>query len=313
MGAVKIIAYLLAIFFIANAALIAVYYFYNNSEKISEVLQIVGYNSGAEKNVNASNELAQFSQDMRFNHNVISFYINPECEESKVTRMHRAFSIINEETGIISFKPAEEISADILVGCSQDSYESEKNVFVSGEGGPTSYFELSFYPMIMKGKVLLYNEDSCDYPITELHELFHVLGFEHINKSNLIMYPYINCNQEINPELIKKLKQLYSIEPLAELYFSNISAVKTGNYLNFSVQINNEGLFDAENVNLKVLDSENKEIDSFAFEKLPIGTSSTFSVTYLRLPSSSTSRIKLFLDYSGKEYNKNNNLVELSV
>jgi len=311
MGLIKIIAYLIAILFIVNSAIIAVYYL--SPEKITEGLRAIGYNPGLEKNINASSELVQFSPNMRFNHNAISFFINPECSQEKITRIYRAFSIITEETRIITFKPADEASADILVGCSKDSYESEKNVFVAGEGGPTEYFDLSFYPLILKGKVLLYNEDSCDYPITELHELFHVFGFGHINKSEYIMYPYVKCEQKINPELTNKLKELYSIEPLPELYFSNITALKTGRYLNFSVQINNEGLKEAEHIKLKVSDEKYNDLGSFDFKSLPVGTSNMFYVTYLKLQSDDTKKINLILDYPGKEYNKYNNILELSV
>ncbi|MEK6879657.1 MAG: CARDB domain-containing protein, partial [Nanoarchaeota archaeon] len=141
---------------------------------------------------------------------------------------------------------------------------------------------------------------------------FHVFGFDHINKSEFIMYPYVDCKQEINPMLIAKLKELYSVEPLAELYFTNISATKTGSYLNFRVQVNNDGLVDAENFYLK-LQADNEEIDSFDFKLIPIGTSSLFYVTNEKLPSSTTNKIKLVLEYSGKEYNKANNVVELSV
>lgn len=313
MGLIKIIAYLIAIFFIANSVLFGMYYFSGGDGKISELLQVVGYNPGIPKNVNASSSLAMFESNMRFNHNTLTFFINSACEKNKITRMYQAFSIVTEQTEIILFKPAkDEASADILIGCTQDAYQFEKNVFASGEGGPTEYYSLDFYPLILKGKILLYNEDSCDYPITELHELFHVLGFDHINNPNLIMYPYVGCKETVNPELIAKLKELYSIEPLAELYFSNISASKTGSYLNFRVQINNDGLIAAENFYLKLY-VDNAEIDSFDFKLVPVGTSNMFYITNEKLPSSAVNRIKLVIEYSGKEYNKANNVVELSV
>ncbi len=309
MGLIKIIAYLIAIFFIANAVVFGMYYFSQNPA--SEIFQSIGYNPGIQKNVNASSEVVQFEPNMRFNHNTITFFINPNCDDEKEIRMMKAFSIITNMTEIIFFKPASEKDADVVIGCSKDSYETEKNVFVSGEGGPTEYFNLAMYPLILKGKVLLYEKSSCDYSITELHELLHVFGFDHINKSEFILYPYIDCKQTINPEVIKMLKELYSVEPLPELYFTNISAVKTGRYLNFSVQINNEGLIDANGVTLEVYSGDEK-IDSFDLKNIEVGISQQFYVTNLKIPSD-TAKIKLEIIYAGKEFKKDNNIAELVV
>ena len=310
MGWVKIIAYLIAVFFIINAVIFGMYLFSENPS--SEILNAVGYNSGVQREISAGSEVVQFEKNMRFNHNTLSFFINSDCDQSKKMRMMRAFSEVQSQTEIILFRPAEESVADILIGCSEESYETEKNTFISGEGGPTEYFNLTMYPLIKKGKILLYQESSCDYPITELHELFHVFGFDHINKSQYIMYPYIDCKQIINPELINQLKEIYSIEPLPELYFMNVSAVKTDNYLNFSVQINNDGLNDAENVNLNVY-ADNEKVDNFDLKTIAIGSGQVFYVNNLKLPSSNIKTVKLEIYYSGKEYKKDNNVIELSV
>ena len=310
MGIVKIIAYLIAIFFIANAVVFGMYYFSENPP--SEILKSIGYNPGIQKEINASGEVVQFEPNMRFNHNDISFFMNADCDDKKRTRMMEAFSQIMTETGIISFKPANENSADILIGCSKENYETEKNVFISGEGGPTEYFNLAMYPIIMKAKILLYKDSSCNEPITELHELLHVFGFDHINKAEFILYPYVECKQEINPQVISEIKRLYSIEPKAELYFTNVTAVKTGSYLNFSVQVNNEGLLDANGVSLEV-DANNQKIDSFDLKNIEIGIGQKFYVTNLKLPSSTVDKIIIKIIYSGIEYKKDNNNVELSV
>jgi len=233
----------------------------------------------------------------------------------KVNRLKTAFFIIHQETGVIDFYPIEDESkADILVGCSSNSYETEKNVFVAGEGGPTSYLDLNLYPVILKGKVLLYQkeESKCKKPITELHELFHVFGFDHINNKSLIMYPYVGCEQEINPDLIKKLIEIYSIKPLAELYFSNATVVKTGVYLNFSVQVSNEGLKDIKNVELEVYE-EGKKLDSFNLGDIEMGASQKFMVGNLKLFSVNAKSIRLEIKASQEEYNKENNVINIGV
>jgi len=292
-------------------------YLYQNlpGEEISLKIKNLGLNQN--KNfelplVNASGEIIQFFPNMRFNHNNLTYFINPECSQEKVNRMNQAFSIIAQETAIISFTQDSEENADILIGCSIDSYETEKNVFIAGEGGPTKIMNLSVYPLILRGKVMLYNESSCDYPITELHELFHVFGFDHINNSETIMYPYVGCNQKINPEMIEKIKELYSIPAEAEIYFEKINASKRGIYLDFDVMIRNEGLIDAKNITLDVY-SENKKIDSFDVGSLESGEGTNFNVGNLKLTSRNAENIKMILTTETDEYNLENNLAELKV
>jgi len=311
MGIVKIIVYLIGIFFIANAVIFGTYYFSENPP--SEILKSIGYNPGIQKEINASTEVIQFESNMRFNHNSISFFMGQDCDDKKHVRMMKAFSQVMIETdNLITFKPADKISADITIICSEENFETEKNVFISGEGGPTEYFNLSFYPLIRKAKIILAKDSSCDEPITELHELLHVFGFDHINKAEFILYPYIECKQKINPELISEIKRIYSIEPKAELYFTNVTAVKTGSYLNFSVQVRNEGLLNAEAVSLEVY-ANNKKIDTFDLKNIEIGIGQKFYVTNLKLPSSNVDRVIIKIIYSGTEYKKDNNEVELSV
>jgi len=261
---------------------------------------------------NVSGELLQFFPNMRFNHNNITYFINSECSEDKKERMNLAFSIIENETEIITFNPDSEENADILVGCSFDSYETEKNVFIAGEGGPTKILNLSVYPLILRGKVILYNETSCDYPITELHELFHVFGFDHINDAKTIMYPYSKCNQKINPEMIETIKELYSTPALAEIYFENITASKKGVYLDFNITARNEGLIEAKNITLEVY-SEEKKIGSFGLGNLNPGEGTGFNVKNLKLSSRNAEKIKMLIVTETSEYNTDNNEAELEI
>jgi hypothetical protein len=159
---------------------------------------------------------------------------------------------------------------------------------------------------------VLYNESSCDYPITELHELFHVFGFDHINDSRTIMYPYSGCEQRINPEMIEKIKEIYSIRPKAELYFENITASKKGIYLDFNVTVKNEGLIEAENIFLEIY-SEEKKIDSFDLGGLKPGEGTSFNVKNLKLTSRNAKNVKMLVVTKTEEYNTENNAAELEI
>jgi hypothetical protein len=317
MKTISLILNIVLIVVLVNLIAIAGFLIYQNYPRAAEVLHVVNYNSAIPNiPVNASPEVVQFIPKMRFNHNKLSYFISKDCSEEKIQRMLEAFEIVTNKTEIIKFYSTKnEKGSDILIGCSSNSYETEKNVFIAGEGGPTSYINLSLYPVIARGKIILYNETSCknnELPVTELHELFHVFGFDHINKTEDIMYSYVDCKQKINPELINMLVDLYSIEPLPELYFINITAIKTGIYLNFSVGIANDGLMDAENVSLEVYSGENK-IDSFNLENIEFGTSTSFYVRNLKLPSFDTNKIDFNIILSQNEFNKNNNFAEVGV
>jgi hypothetical protein len=297
--------------------LAAGFFLYKYYPRAAEVLNIQVGNIGIDipaKQVNASSELKQFVPNMRFNHNSISYFISSNCDSEKQQRFTQALDIIHSEVGIISFYQTgnQEIS-DIELSCSQESLQTEKNVFVAGEGGPTKYINLSIYSVILKGNVVLYQKSQCGYPITELHELFHVSGFDHINNKSLIMYPYVDCKQIIPPELIKKLKELYSQEPLAELYFVNASAVKSGIYLNFSVEIRNEGLIDANNIFLDVNNEEGNTLKSFNLDNIGFGSGQTFTVSYLKLNSPNVRNIEFIIRTEQKEFSKENNVLKASI
>jgi hypothetical protein len=190
---------------------------------------------------------------MRFNHNKLSYFII-DCDDKKISRLEDAFSMITEQTGNLFFyRTNYEEKADIDVSCSAVNIEKDERVLIAGEGGPSKFFSSNLYSPILKGRIILYKESSCKMPITELHEIFHVLGFDHVNNSKIIMYPYVNCKQEIDSEMISILRQLYSIQAKAELYFFNVSIIKSGIYLNFSVNVNNDGLIMQRMLSLKFI------------------------------------------------------------
>jgi len=277
----------------------------------------LSYNSTGNlpEDISASSEITQFFPNMRFNHNQISYKFHDGCSQEKIINMENAFSIISEKTKTISFYNTNS-DADIEITCSEEESQKTKNTFVAGEGGPTEFYNNTIYPLIVKGTIILYKPkyetSKCSEPIVELHELLHVFGFEHLDKKDSIMYPYLDCNQKLDDEFIEYLVALYSIEPKAELEFKNLNASKSGKYLDFNVSVENRGIIDAEKVSLKI-SSSGKEIKSFDLEDIEVGLLKTLSVKNLVLLSRNTNTIIFEVILMEDEYDKQNNIAVLNV
>jgi hypothetical protein len=254
----------------------------------------------------------QYYPNMKFNHNVITYSIDPACSVKKITKIEKAFIMLNGEVNEISFK--EEQNGDINIVCENKNVPSEtEGYFIAGEGGPTSVINTSLFYVINKGEVLLFNDKtSCDDPIVEMHEILHVFGFEHSTNKDSLMYSVASCQQVFTKDIRDELKRLYTIENLPELYFSDINVTKHGNYLDFEVKIKNEGLVQANNITLEI-DSlpSDKNIEQFDMKSINYGEGKYLSVENLKIPLR-TKRIK-FEIINGIEIENNNNIIEFNI
>ena len=267
---------------------------------------------------NLSYAVKQFYPNMKFNHNQISYSIDPACSQEKKERMVEAFDELSEKVGVISFYPVSS-NPDIEVSCSEDVKHSiEKDYFIGGEGGAKEIVQTGRYNVITEGVILLYNEKEgirCDWPNIELHELLHVFGFEHSQDKNSLMYSYLeSCDQKLDESIINDLKELYSQKNLADLYFENVNGVKKGRYLDFNVSIRNSGVINAENVILTVIEGD-KKLEDFDLEDIPFGGGVNFYVTNLKLGSRNSKDIKIVIDAENliEEIDEENNVVKLQV
>lgn len=262
------------------------YFLYLNLPGSPVSLNITQFSQAKElPRVIASSEITQFIPNLRFNHNNISYYFSASCNSERRARIEQAFSVIKEDTVIISFEQFNDLSdADITISCSEAEVQKSENLFIAGEGGPKEYVNSTIYPIILRGNIYLYKQSSCKEPIVELHELLHVFGFDHINNSDYIMYPVVNCDQKLSQGYVQYLINLYSAEPLADVYFEYANITKSGRYLNFEVFVSNRGMIDEENATLLVY-SENENIGEFSLGKISFGGGKRFYVQNFRLPS----------------------------
>jgi len=253
-----------------------------------------------------------FAENLRFNHNLISYSISKDCDSERRGDMIEAFNIFADKVKIVSFY--EVVSgADILVGCSDDFVKLDENLFAAGEGGPSRIINTSLFRTIEEGKVLLYNREKCNYPIVALHELGHVFGFDHTEDPTNIMYGFADCKQRMSQDMVDLIVELYSIEALADARIDWLDAVLKGNYLDFNISVLNEGMFSIDAIDLTIL-ADGEEVQVVDLGDIGIGYGRTLRVENMRVPGR-VDKLEFILDAGGsvRELDEENNVAEVFI
>lgn len=258
-------------------------------------------------------ETPMFWENLRFPTNEITYFIEPTCSEERKDSMIRALNIFANEVGIISFDYTDFSRAQILVGCSEDYVKLGKNLFAAGEGGPSEVVNTTNFKIIQSGKILLFKEPICDYPVVELHELSHVFGFDHTPNPKSIMFNTSKCDQRITPDMIKIVRELYSIKSIPDLKIQDLNGIKRGRYLDFNITITNEGLSNSLDFLLEISAGE-KVVQEIEIEGINVGYQRILTAENIQLPSRSVEKITFKLDSKDEveEINEENNILELT-
>ena len=254
-----------------------------------------------------------FLDNLRFNHNDISYFINESCSVVRRDAMVEAFGLFEEAMQKISFYEVVG-DADIDVVCSDEFIELEENLFAAGEGGPSRIINTSRFKIIEKGKISLYDDPRCDYPVVELHELGHVFGFDHSEDPLNIMYNTSGCEQRISDDMVELIYGLYSVEALADVRISELVAVKRGKYLDFNMTILNDGMLDAGEVDLSIV-VDGDVVEVMYIGEIEIGFGRTLCVENLNLGSRGYDAVEFHVDRDDvvEELDEENNVVLVSV
>jgi hypothetical protein len=262
------------------------------------------------ENVNASNSIVQFYPNMRFKEKSISYRLESVCPAAKFNDIQRAFNILSDKTVLTFYYTKDD--PEIRVMCSEIAPEAgEAGHFIAGEGGPSEIISTSNYAVILNAKISLYHKEECDEPKIAIHEILHALGFDHYNNSMSILYPITGCEQQIDSEIISDINKLYRTESLPDLVIDSIVANRTGRYLNFDINVSNEGLQDSKGADLGIY-SGNDRIANFTIGKLEIGTKKMMYVQNVALPMGSDT-IAFVVDSQDRELSLENNRAELSL
>jgi hypothetical protein len=252
-------------------------------------------------------------KNLRFNHNNISYSIESVCPEDNKRKMVEGFAELSNVIQIISFYETKN-KPDIKVSCSKEDIEIESNLFVAGEGGPTTIINTSMFGVIKQGKILLYEEPRCDYPVVEIHELLHVMGFDHSSNPNNILYNVSDCDQIISQDIIDLMRELYSIEALPDLSMEDLTASTKGRYLDFNISISNTGLVDSEKSSITI-SSGGEEIHVFELGEVKAGAKGTLKAENVKMFSSKLETIEFTIDKKEevRELREDNNQITMIV
>lgn len=253
-------------------------------------------------------EKMQFYPNMRFPSPEISYQIT-DCPLQKENDMEYAFAIIENLT-LLKFYPVKN-NEKISIAC-QEKEKRTGDLFIAGEGGPTNITSVGEFNVIFNGEILLIRESNCPRPNIALHELLHVLGFDHSTNPGNIMYNITNCNEIIGQDMINAINELYSTPSYSDLDFSNASAVLNGKFLNINMTIRNIGLENSGKSEI-IIYADGDEIKKLDLEPINIGYGRIISLQNLWVPKSNVHELELIINYNFDEINKENNKIKLEI
>lgn len=285
------------------------YYLYENFPR--EQIQLKNINI-PEITVENSVPSKQFYERMRYADRTINYYISETCSENKTDYMLEAMDILEIKT-MLKFNPVSKPNSVLNILCEDISPQAdEENHFIAGEGGPSRVLNSTLYSVILEGKVALYRESSCNNANVALHELLHALGFDHNNNKKSILYPTLECDQKMDQEIIDSINKLYRVDSRADLVFAAATASKSGRYLNFHIEILNQGLQPSIGVGLGIY-ADNEFVESFELNEIQIGAKKILDVENLKVPLNAKS-IEFVADYENEilEIDENNNRATLN-
>lgn len=219
-------------------------------------------------------------------------------------------SIENQTNGVISFVEVNNPSdADMNVSWVSEEQSLEPGTSVIGRGGSDYVIDTGLFNLSDKGYVYLSSHEAyCTSRI--VHEFGHVLGLDHVENEYDVMYYLIHCGRQLSNDAIRTFQNLYKTEPLPELYFYNISAIKTGSNYTISFEVKNAGLINSKNTSV-ILEGDGKEMQNFVIPEIKPGWGYIYSWWIIKLDNYKTLKLTIDPKNSFSELDKENNVIVL--
>ena len=265
----------------------------------------------------------------RWNHLMLTVYID-NYKDAYTNDFISAMDIWESAIdNLITFSQTTDTSADIAASWVSNFASSSKEVT-----GDTRirYIDTGSYELITSAQIQILRSyaggqfDDTDMTNIAMHELGHVLGLEHSNSTNDVMYPVLEIPSkrlmQISPSYSEFLHQVYQTQPNPDLsFYRNVNATKFSEksilresfYFNVSFAVKNVGLSDSPATSVSVFTDENFIIDQ-AIPSLEPGTYYQISLGNIA-SKSDFSYIKLVIDRNDliDEINKTNNALVVTV
>ncbi len=258
--------------------------------------------------ISSEYEEMQFYKNMRFPNQRISYKIF-DCPLQKEDEMEFAFDIISD-LSILNFYSVKN-NGEISVTCDSRN-KIEDGLFIAGEGGPTNITQAGEFNIIFHGSVLLLRESKCERPNIGIHELLHVLGFNHSTNRDNIMYYSSKCNQVIGDDTIALINEIYSYPSYSDLMFENVSAQIQGRFLDANISVRNNGLKDSGTAKI-IIYADEKNIKEIELEPLQIGYGRMIVLSNIWISQVIVDELEFYIDYDGEELDKENNKIKLEI
>jgi hypothetical protein len=253
--------------------------------------------------------MMQFYENMRFPSNRISYRIEDDCSLTKKASMEAAFEILENAT-VLDFYPVS-FNEEILVQCDTKT-QIEGGMFIAGEGGPTNITVSGDLNIISSGKILLIREPKCSKPNVPLHELLHVLGFDHSENEDNIMYEITKCQQTLGDQITGFIDEIYAIPGAPDLAFEEVEGDMHGKYLNANLSVRNQGIVSAPASNILVY-ADDKLVKEITLESLKVGFGTRISLYNIWVNKISISEITFVINSSFEELSTENNELVLNL
>lgn len=247
----------------------------------------------------------QFYENMRFPDKKISYLIDDGCNLKKRQDMTIAFKMLANMT-VLDFYAVSK-NEDITVVC-QEKTVIQEGMFIAGEGGPTNITDGELFKVILHGNILLIKDSSCERPNVAIHELLHVLGFNHSENTNNILYPVSKCKQTVGTDITKKISELYVFPSQPDLSLSNVSISNNGRKLNVNLSIRNEGLKKASESKV-IIYADDKIIKEIEIGEIEIGHGLKIELQNLWLSKIKVNQFRIVINSTDAELSDSNNQV----
>ena len=139
-----------------------------------------------------------------------------ECGAREAKRIRNAFAQLENETNkTVSFVETQEDPANITITCEkgfnkslirEDNYIKKAEAFYSNKNSVIKNATINFFDT--GGNKI--SSNCATYPDTEIHEILHTFGFEHVEDKSHIMSPIqLSCPKNLNQDIVDKLKETY--------------------------------------------------------------------------------------------------------